>query len=29
MIVDVFADNYQRYVSGQPLAHLVDFARGY
>ena len=25
----VFCDNYRRYVEGQPLKYVVDFARGY
>lgn len=28
-IVGVFADNYRRFVAGQPLQHAVDFERGY
>jgi len=28
-IVGVFAQNYRRYVRGEPLHHQVDFARGY
>jgi len=27
--VDVFCDNFRRFVAGKPLLHLVDFARGY
>jgi len=29
LIVPVFVDNYRRYVNGQPLSYLVDFATGY
>ncbi len=25
----VFCDNYRRFIAGQPLKHVVDFARGY
>jgi phosphoglycerate dehydrogenase-like enzyme len=28
-IVAVFAENYRRYVRGEPLTHRVDFDRGY
>jgi phosphoglycerate dehydrogenase-like enzyme len=28
-IVGVFVDNYRRFAAGQPLRHVVDFARGY
>lgn len=28
-IVDVFADNYRRWLAGEPLAAQIDFARGY
>lgn len=28
-VVEVFLDNYQRFCSGQPLLHRVDFGRGY
>lgn len=28
-IVSIFADNYRRYVRGEPLRYQVDFARGY
>lgn len=28
-IVSVFADNYRRYIGGEPLGHRVEFARGY
>jgi phosphoglycerate dehydrogenase-like enzyme len=28
-VVDVFADNYRRFVAGATLAHQVDFERGY
>jgi len=28
-IVGVFAENYRRFVAGMPLAHRVDFERGY
>lgn len=29
LIVDIFCANFRRYSAGQPLAHVVDFARGY
>jgi phosphoglycerate dehydrogenase-like enzyme len=25
----VFGDNYRRFIAGQPLKHVVDFAKGY
>ena len=28
-VVALFADNYQRFVAGQPLLHVIDFDRGY
>jgi phosphoglycerate dehydrogenase-like enzyme len=28
-IVDLFVDNYQRFVNGQPLRYVVDWERGY
>jgi phosphoglycerate dehydrogenase-like enzyme len=28
-IVSVFADNYRRFARGEPLAHRVDFEKGY
>ena len=28
-IVDLFADNYFRYITDQPLPYLVDFSQGY
>lgn len=29
LIVPVFVENYRRYVNGQPLQYVVDFATGY
>ena len=29
LIVPVFLDNYRRFIAGQPLRYLVDFAAGY
>ena len=28
-IVEVFAENYRRFVKGEPLLYRVDFERGY
>ncbi len=28
-VIEVFADNYHRYIAGEPLQHVIDFARGY
>jgi phosphoglycerate dehydrogenase-like enzyme len=28
-IVDIFCDNYQRWITGMPLRYAVDFERGY
>jgi len=28
-IVEVFCENYRRYIDGAPLHHLIDFERGY
>ncbi|HEY6881797.1 MAG TPA: NAD(P)-dependent oxidoreductase, partial [Polyangiales bacterium] len=28
-VTDIFVDNLGRYLAGEPLAHVVDFARGY
>jgi phosphoglycerate dehydrogenase-like enzyme len=28
-VIEVFAENYRRYLAGSPLLHLVDFERGY
>lgn len=28
-IARVFIENYQRYIAGAPLEHVIDFARGY
>ena len=28
-IVDIFAENYRRFLTGTPLLHQIDFQRGY
>ncbi len=28
-IVDIFAENYRLFVTGEPLKYVVDFDRGY
>ncbi len=28
-IVEIFSENYRRYIAGEPLNHLIDFERGY
>ncbi len=29
LLVPVFVENYQRYIKGEPLNHVIDFAAGY
>ncbi len=28
-VVEIFVENYGRFIQGRPLLHLIDFARGY
>ncbi len=28
-VVDIFVENYGRFVQGSPLLHVIDFERGY
>jgi hypothetical protein len=28
-VVEIFAENYRRFISGKPLQYVVNFERGY